>query len=138
MTKKLAFAGMVILFLVVSLSFGQSNKAIHITDGQCVLFDGDGNLVVTDDVKIVITNSAKGNVILKCKTQGVENSQGTAVHWDAYDNPLAWAQKATDPSPVLCSAPIGGSITHLTEDWQMVVSGKGNAMVTCRFRVNED
>ena len=136
MNMKTVFAGMMILILTVSFSFGQSNKAIHIKEGQCVLFDGDGNLVVTDDVKIVVTNSAKGNVILKCKTQGVENNQGTAVHWDAYENPLNWYQKSDDPSPVLCSAPIGGSITHLTEDWQMVVSEKGNAMVTCRFRTN--
>jgi len=137
MTKKLTLAGIAILLLCVSFSFGQSKRAVHITEGQCGLLDGDGNTVVTDDVKIVITNSAKGNLILRCKTQGVENNQGTAVHWDAWTNPDTFTQLSADPAPKPCVGTNGSSLL-LTEDWHIVVSKKGNAVMTCRFRVDED
>lgn len=138
MNKKMVLAGLFVLIFAVSVSFGQAQKAVHITQGQCGLLDGDGNVVVTDDVKIVITNSANGNVILKCKAQGVDNNQGTAVHWDAYDNPQVWSQKAADPSPLPCVGTAGGSAALLTQDWQIVVSEKGNAMMTCRFKVSDE
>ncbi|HUV13334.1 MAG TPA: hypothetical protein VMY18_06800, partial [Acidobacteriota bacterium] len=88
MTNKLAFAGFVVLLLCVSLSFSGPKRAVIITDEMCMMFDGDGNIVTTEDVKIVVTNSARGNVVMKCKAQGLENNQGSAVHWDAYENPM--------------------------------------------------
>jgi hypothetical protein len=137
MNKKTVFAATIVLLLIVSLNFGQSRKAVHITEGQCGLLDGDGNKVVTDDVKIVITNSENGNLILRCKTQGVENNQGTAVHWDAWTNPDTFTQLSADPAPKPCVGTDGTSML-ITEDWQIVVSKKGNAMMTCRFRTAQD
>ena len=135
MNKKIAFAGIAVVLLCVSLSFSGPKKAVLITDGMCTMFDGDGNLVKTEDVKIVVTNSAKGNVVMKCKAQGLENNQGSAVHWDAFENPMPVALDA-DPSPVACGTVTPEGVSF-TEDWMIVVSEKGNAMMTCRFKADD-
>lgn len=136
MTKKLTLAGIVILLLCVSLGFSGPKKAVLITDKVCTLFDGDGNIVTTGDVKIVVTNSAQGNVVMKCKAKGLENSRGSAVHWDAYENPML-STLAASLDPIQCGTVTPNGI-ELTEDWDVVVSKKGNAMMTCRFRSDED
>jgi len=136
MTKKLALASVVILLLCASLGFSGPRRAVLITDEMCTLFDGDGNIVSTGDVKIVVTNSARGNVVMKCKAQGLENNQGSAVHWDAYENPFM-STLAAAPDPIECGTLTPNGI-ELTDDWQIVVSKKGNAMMTCRFRADED
>jgi hypothetical protein len=132
MIRKASLVGIVVLFSLVSVGFG-GGKAVHITDKSCGLLDGDGNVVMTQDVKIVVTNSAQGVIIMKCKAKGVENSQGNSVQWDAFDNPFTWAQAVENPTPMLCGTMLPSGLA-VTEDWHAVVSKNGNAMVTCRFQ----
>lgn len=97
-------------------------------DGGCVLFDGDG-AIVSGDVFGVLTKSTPQVLIGICSAKGLDNSTGTAVKYDAYNNPV------TDitGTPVPCVFDDGSGI-RVSFDWRENVSEDGNAKFVCQIK----
>ena len=97
------------VFAVTTLlvSWAESeNAAVVINDIGCILMDGDGNLVATDNTHAVVTSS--GNGMLTCRAE-VPNSTGKAVVY----------------KDLGCNTPAGFGIGRET------VSTSGQATLTC-------
>ena len=95
------------------------NAALVINAQYCTLLDGNGDMVSASSSHVVTTQSANGNVVLKCSVKGVPNSTGRAVHFD-YDSIRVWCQ-------------VGILTWILTSNWHIKVSKSGNATLTCSF-----
>jgi len=98
---------------------GNPNAAFIDKNTGCGLFDGDGNLAVTNDARNVITSSDKATH--QCKIVGVPNSTGKAVHYDSDNNPFG-------PGLECFIAGAG-----FTTDFREVVSASGVATLTCKI-----
>ena len=97
-------------------------------DGGCVLFDGDG-AIVSGDVFGVLTKSTPQVLIGICSAKGLDNSTGTAVKYDAYNNPV------TD----ITGTPVpggfdDGSGLRVSFDWRETVSEDGTAKFVCQIK----
>lgn len=86
-----------------------NDPALQINDFTCLLLDGDGNFVITDESHTVITSSGNGN--FRCSATDVANSTGRAVIYTDF----------------LCNTQAGQ-----TTDSRLVVSASGNAVLTCK------
>lgn len=80
-------------------------------DFSCALFDGNGNLVVTDQSHSVVTQS--GNSTLKCSADVTPPRSGQAAHFSGFG----------------CNTFLG-----FTNDSRETVSASGKATLTCRVR----
>ena len=89
------------------------NAALVINAQYCTLLDGNGAMVSASSSHAVTTQSANGNVLLKCSVKGVSNSTGRAAHFDFKNTGF------------LCNVGI------LTSNWHNKVSKSGNATLTC-------
>jgi len=103
------------LVVVMMPSLAVADGAIVIKDEACGLFDGDGGVVVTNDTVQVGTFSHNCNSTISCKTKGVANSTGKAVHWD-FDS----------SGGISCGTGFGS-----TTDWHEIVSKSGVAHLIC-------
>ena len=106
--------------LMVGASVAFAEPAFIITDGSCGMADGDGNFFSSTDVKQIVTNSSNGNINLKCRAKGVPNTAGVEVIYNASN------------TGAVCTAL---DIALTTEVWEEVVDEKGNAVLSCKFRL---
>ncbi len=97
-------------------------------DGGCALFDGDGALVA-GDLFGVVTRSTPGVIVGQCTATGLDNSTGTAVKYDAYNNPFT----AMTGIPVPCAFDDGGGL-RISFEWRENVSAAGNAKFVCMIK----
>jgi hypothetical protein len=81
---------------------------------KCTILDGNKNLYATTKKNKAVYN--KAGDILKCSAKGIPH-QKKAVHWS----------KAN--TGYVCSTG-----QHVTDDWKITVSAKGNATLTCKFK----
>ena len=107
------------LMLIASAVYAET-ATVGMGESGCGLFDGDGNVVDSDQFQWVINNNARGNGKLTCHAYGVVNNAGRAVHWD-FDS----------TGGGICGTPAGG-----TTRWRAVVSdlgdGTGDATLSCK------
>ncbi|MGB6992504.1 MAG: hypothetical protein WBG00_04660 [Thermoanaerobaculia bacterium] len=89
--------------------------SIATAESTCILFDGNGDFFLADDVQIVATGNKRGSTKLKCQTKVAPNDKGKAVSFD-FDN----------TNKTICT--VNGSPT---EDWHETVSSSGKATLTC-------
>ncbi|MGH7948123.1 MAG: hypothetical protein ACREQF_02735 [Candidatus Binataceae bacterium] len=107
-------------FMVIVPSFGFADPAIVIKDDVCGMLDSDGNLtVLTEDSIKVGTFSNNCNATLSCKTKGVTNTTGKAVHWD-FDS----------AGSLPCNTGFG-----VTEQWHEIISKSGVAHLICHVNM---
>lgn len=128
MVKTIYLAILTVSFVATILAAGfvvhqaySSPATIIDPAGLCGFADGDGNLYVTDDSRVVETQSAKGLSLLTCSATGVPNSQGQAVIWNTSNNPFG---------PNCYNAATSQSTTH----WSETVSTNGNVKLQCHFK----
>ena len=115
--KKLIVPFIVLFAVGVALVSWRSQStakdpAVVINDGFCLLFDGDGALVLAEGSHAVITSNGNGK--LTCKAKNVANSTGQAVIYNAENTGLP------------CGTSLG-----LTDDWHNTVSASGNSSLQC-------
>jgi hypothetical protein len=72
-----------ILMVFVSAVYAEP-ATVGIGTNGCILFDGDGNGVISDEVQWVVANNARGNSKLTCRAYGVVNNQGQAVQFKEF------------------------------------------------------
>lgn len=111
------------LLTVASLlgsSFAFAEPAVIIVGNDCSMIDGNGDSFITNDTKVVQTNSRKGVINKKCYASGVPNETGRAVHWNSGNT-----------GGLMCAV-----LEGLTDDWKLVVDDEGNAQLTCKIRSN--
>jgi len=106
------------LVVVMMPSLAVADGAIVIKDQACGLFDGDGGFEFTTDTIQVGTPSSNCNSTISCKTKGVANSTGKAVHWD-FDS----------SGGISCGTGFGS-----TTDWHEIVSKSGVAHLICHVK----
>jgi hypothetical protein len=120
--KLIKLLGVSILMFFTSAAF--ADPAIIFTSTSCGLLDGDGNGFATDDAVFKVVNSMNGyggNINLKCHVKGVPNPTGKAVLWDSENTGYP------------C---ISSDFIATTYDWDIVISAKGNALLSCKFHFN--
>lgn len=104
------------VLLALSLStVAFANGAVHISQFDCGVLNGQGALVVTKDTKVTITPPAAGVTILKCMAHKIANTTGHSVQFT----------KAN--TGYMCNTQMGA-----TDDWHETVSSSGHAMLTCK------
>ena len=122
--KKLAYMAIPV---IAGLMFGiglTSNQALAVPalviddPGGCAVIDGAGNVVAAPEGKIVVTNNANGNSLVKCHASGLGNIPDRAAHWN------------NDNTGITCNNQQG----QFTTDWKGVADTEGNAVLTCKFR----
>ena len=92
---------------------------------RCALFDGDGNLVFGEGGISVITSSANGAMMTRCRAGGLANSTGSAVVFTSENNPFGPGTKCGILTPTgLC----------FTDTWTNTISASGQGTVVCHFR----
>ena len=91
-----------------------SSGALVIDDLGCGLLDGNGRITYASSSHVVITQSARGNRVLKCSVKGVANSTRKAAHFDR------------ESTGYLCNA-----MGVITANWRNQVSKSGNSTLTC-------
>ena len=111
--KLIKLFGVSALMVFASAAYAEPAEVGMGTNG-CGLFDGDGNSIISDEMHWVVANNARGNGKLTCRTYGVVNNQGQAVHFSGFG----------------CGTPSG-----VTTRSRIVVSdlgdGTGDATLTC-------
>ena len=121
MKKKLTVLALVLVATVVAASAAYSNNAaVIIRDNVCGVLTGTGGVLLTTDTQIVITQSANGNALLRCRVKGVPNPTGQAITYDTNNNPFF---------PGLACGVAGSS----TQDWHQTISASGVATLVCRL-----
>jgi hypothetical protein len=110
------------ILIAVLLTFASAtafaDPAIILTEGFCGMFDGNGDIYTTSDVKTVFSNNSfGGNVTLKCYAYGLPNDTGKAVHYDYESTGLT------------CGTAFGA-----TDNWKQVVDSYGDSVLTCKIR----
>lgn len=122
MASRLVLASLLASVAMAAGAHADPAVVISPKDG-CGMFDGDGNVVSTNEAQIVATQSSDGTATLRCEIKGVANSTGSSVSFD-YGN---------TGSQCVFMTPFGAEVT---ENWQETVSsggsdGLGNATLTC-------
>ncbi len=116
MMKKIIWGlGVTGLFAFAALpALSDSDNSAEITkDAGCLVYDGDGNLVLASG-DITVQNNG-GITTFVCKAKGLDNSTGRAVHWDATN-----------------TGKVCNTFSGSTDDWNDTVSASGNVTLVCR------
>jgi hypothetical protein len=101
--------------------------AVVIRNSGCVLFNGDGELVLAARDIVIATQSTRRNTTLICKVKKVANSSGRAVRYDSEQNPFG--------PGVACGILRPPEDFVLTTTWSETVSASGNATLRCHFKL---
>jgi hypothetical protein len=109
-----------------SFSSKSPRAAVVIRNSGCVLFNGDGELVLADRDISISTQSTRQNTTLICKVKNVATSTGRAVRYDSEDNPFG-------PGTACGILRLDGFV--LTTAWSETVSASGNATIRCHFKL---
>lgn len=91
----------------------------------CALFDGDGNVVSSASYQVVVTWSETGIATMSCHAEGLANSTGQAVYYDAYNNP-------NGELTACITTAVPGKV-YSTYDVHETISASGNANLKCHF-----
>jgi hypothetical protein len=124
--KRLALFAAVIAVMAAAVAVAggvanaHNNAAIHISPGDCTLFNGNGALVFGTGSGV---SNNGGQTIYQCFASGVANNSGKAVSYDTNNNPFG----PGTPCAIM-GTPAG---TVMTADWRENVSASGNAVMTC-------
>ncbi|MBL0422633.1 hypothetical protein JI739_20030 [Ramlibacter sp. AW1] len=105
--------------LALITSVAHAAPAVSITGTGCAFYDGDGGFAFTTNTRILSTQSANGNGLLKCEGAVPPPTSGTAVRYDF----------ATTGGVCVATHPIN----QATEQWQQTVSANGNVTLVCQF-----
>jgi len=89
-----------------------NNAALIDKDFGCGLLDQNGFVVAADDGRISVTTSS-GNTTLVCKTKGLANDAGKAIHFEGFP----------------CNTWLG-----LTVNTHETISASGNATLVCMIK----
>lgn len=101
--------------LMVFASVAYAEPAdVGMGESGCGLFDGDGNIVDSDEYQWVRANNHRGNGKLTCRAYGVVNNAGRAVHFEGFG----------------CGTP-SGTTTRTRNVVSDLGDGTGDATLTC-------
>jgi hypothetical protein len=149
MKKLLAASAVPLLVGPLGSGLASADRAVVIDPaGECSVIDGTGSIVSTENSRLTITNSANGNMLLRCEADGVTPSpSGHAVSFDAETASvfsvgtgpvLSFCKVGNDPCVVLCAAltspPPSKAFVLTTDDWKNEVSASGHVTLTCHFK----
>ncbi|KAH7460469.1 hypothetical protein FOMA001_g19498 [Fusarium oxysporum f. sp. matthiolae] len=113
---KIIATPLTILAILGNLALAQSNSAIHISNFDCGLVDGNGVFVVADISRVVITQSGNRNLV--CESDVTPPPDGKATIYN-FKNTGA-----------LCGT-VGG---FQTDKWQQTLSASGKTTLICQTK----
>lgn len=121
MRKSIVCVVFVFAIIAMVTCMAYAEPAVLIKDDLCVVIDGNGNFVLSQDNMNIITLSQAGVIVAQCRAKDLANDTGEAVHYDF------------ESTGLVCGV-ISLTGFELTEDWESTVSSAGNVTLTCRYK----
>ena len=105
--------------LALAAPAAQAAPAVSINGTTCGMYDGNGGIAITTDTRILATQSANDNGMLRCQTQVTPPASGSAVRYDS----------SSTGGFCFASYPVN----QVTDQWKETVSASGEATLVCHF-----